>query len=200
MSPGNNPYNGGNKSPYGGMNNQKPINTAGGAKSYVSGASNNPYAAADLNSSNNPYAKSPQSQYLKQKVENATRGELTLMLFEGCCKFLKRAKTAFELRQTSPEPMVRVAQIEEINANLIKAENIIMELMASLNFDYDISHKLYPVYNYLYRELVRINFAKDAKALDPVIEIMEGYYETWKEVVKKDRQNKYAKGRDGSFA
>ncbi len=213
MSPENNPYNGGTyNNPFG---TSQKINTNLGRNPYAASAekktpnkgtdsaadSNSQHSDIKINVNNtNPYAAKPQNQYLRQKVETATQGELTLMLFEGCCKFLGRVKDAFELRANSPDPKVRIAQINEINTNIIKSQNIIMELMTSLNFDYDISHKLYPVYNYLYRELVRINFAKDPKGLDAVIDIMQDYYETWKEVVKIDRQNKYSGGQDGSFA
>ncbi|MCH5185015.1 MAG: flagellar export chaperone FliS [Oscillospiraceae bacterium] len=212
MCPGNNPYSGGsNINPFGTMNN-RPIKTGvpganpygnagggtGGIDTVVGNDENAGYAQ------NNPYAKNnsrnaPQDQYLRQRVETASKGELILMLFEGCCKFMYRADKAFDLKENAPTPELRIAQIEEINTNLIKAQNILLELMGSLNFDYDISHKLYPVYNYVYKELVRINYAKNKKGLEPLIKIMEGYCETWKEVLKKDRQNQYSGGQDGSL-
>lgn len=202
MCPANNPYNGGGmRNPFGVPQNRANTSSDNNTtnsnmqKSAAEANLNNPYAQAEANN-----APKSQSEYLRQKVATASKGELTLMLFEGCCKFLKRAEAAFELRETSKDPRERIAQIEIINTNIIKAENIIMELMTSLNFDYDISHKLYPVYNYLYRELLRINFEKDGKALPAVTEVMEWYYDIWKEVVKKDRQNQYSQGTDGSFA
>lgn len=193
MCPGNNPYSGGNNiNPFGVSN---PYNAK---NSFASGGEQ------PIDMKNNPYAKKSaaqsQEQYLRQRIETASKGELTLMLFEGCCKFLNRAEKAFEIRETSDDVQEKIKMMEEINTNLLKAQNILLELMSSLNFDYDISHKLYPVYNYLYRELVRINFAKDGKALPPVIKILEDYHETWKEVVKKDRKNQYANGQNGSFA
>jgi len=201
MCPANNPYNGGNmRNPFGVPQN-RPNTGSNNTASYTqstntkSTASYNPYAQAEANN-----APKSQSEYLRQKVATASKGELTLMLFEGCCKFLKRAEAAFETREKSKDPKERIAQIEIINTNIVKAENIIMELMTSLNFDYDISHKLYPVYNYLYRELLRINFEKDGKSLSAVTEVMEWYYDVWKEVVKKDRQNQYSQGTNGSFA
>ncbi|MCX7714662.1 MAG: flagellar export chaperone FliS [Clostridia bacterium] len=131
----------------------------------------------------NPYEK-----YRENSVKTASQGELTLMLFEGCWKFLKKAKTAIIEKNVS-----------EAHNNLIKAQKIVLELMNSLNFNYEISHDLYSVYDYIYRELIKINMKKDAERLEPIIEIIYGYYETWKEVIKKDRISKHAGVSDGGY-
>lgn len=123
----------------------------------------------------NPYGK-----YKENSIMTASPGEITLMLFEGCWKFLKKAKIALDERN-----------IQESSNNLIKAQNIVIELMDSLDFNYEISHNLFKVYEFVYHELVEINITKDAERIVPIIDIMYGYYETWKEVVKKDRIEKH---------
>jgi len=130
----------------------------------------------------NPYEK-----YKENNVLTAGPGEITVMLFEGCVKFLKTAKIAIEEKD-----------ITNANNFLIKAQNIIMELMQSLNFAYEISHSLFAHYEYIYRELIQVNIHKDAKRLEPIIQVMEEYSETWKEAVKIDRKNKHNNG-DGSY-
>lgn len=129
------------------------------------------------------YPGNPYEKYKENSINTASPGELTLMLFEGCWKFLKKAKIAIEEKN-----------IQESNNNLVKAQNIILELINSLDFNYEISHNLFSVYEYIYRELIQINIKKDAERLEPIIDIIYGYYETWKEVIKKDRINK----QDGS--
>ncbi|PIB39900.1 flagellar export chaperone FliS, partial [Pseudomonas sp. 2588-5] len=62
---------------------------------------------------NNPYAT-----YKQTSIETKSKGELTLMLYDGCIKFIKRAEIAIHNKN-----------LEEKNTNLIKAQNIIRELM-----------------------------------------------------------------------
>ncbi len=126
------------------------------------------------------YPMNPYEKYRENSIMTASPGEITLMLFEGCWKFLKKAKIALEEKD-----------IQESHNNLIKAQNIVVELIESLDFNYEISHNLFKVYEFVYEELIQINVTKDAKRIDPIIDIMYGYYETWKEVVKKDRADKH---------
>lgn len=135
------------------------------------------------------YPVNPYEKYKENSVKTASPGEITLMLFEGCWKFLKKAKIALEEKN-----------ISESHNNLIKAQNIMIELMESLDFNYEISHNLFKVYEFVYNELIQINMTKDAKRIDPIIDIMYGYYDTWKEVIKKDRIDKQADAGAGGYA
>ena len=87
----------------------------------------------------NPYEK-----YKQNSIMTASAGEGILMLFDGCLKFLKQAYKAID------EKNITVS-----NANLIKAQNIILELMSSLDFSYEISNSLFSHYSYIYKELVK---------------------------------------------
>lgn len=42
----------------------------------------------------------PYQQYQQQSVMTATPGELTLMLYNGCIKFMKQARMAVEDRKS----------------------------------------------------------------------------------------------------
>ncbi len=132
------------------------------------------------------YPMNPYEKYKENSIYTKSPGELTLMLFEGCWKFLKKAKVAMEEKN-----------IQDASNNLIKAQNIILELINSLDFNYEISHNLFKVYDYVYHELIQINLKKDVKRLEPIIDIMYGYYETWQEAVKQDRINKHSSGAGG---
>ena len=72
---------------------------------------------------NNPYAK-----YQNSAVNTSTPGELTLMLYNGCLKFIAQAKKAVE-----------VNNIEEKNKAVQKAQAIISELMLTLDKSYPVS-------------------------------------------------------------
>ena len=84
--------------------------------------------------------------YKKQQVMTATPEALTLMLYNGCLKFIK-------------EGVEQLAEknYEASNISLQKAQNIISEFRITLNMDYEISHQLMPLYNYAYDRLVEGN-------------------------------------------
>lgn len=102
--------------------------------------------------------------YQAQSVLTATPGQLVLMLYDGVLRFLARAKEALQ----SPEGTPR--RIDTINTNLIKAQNILIELQASLNRDAGGEHaaNLDRLYDYYSRRLLEANIKK---TVEPVIEV-----------------------------
>ncbi|MFC5540412.1 flagellar export chaperone FliS [Ureibacillus sp. FSL K6-3587] len=118
--------------------------------------------------------------YKQNSVNTASPGELTLMLYNGCIKFLNLAKKAMEEKN-----------IEEKNTNLQKAQNIITELMVTLNMEYEISKQIYPLYEYMNRRLVEANIKNDTEMVDEVIGLATEFRDTWKEVIKLNRQQQF---------
>lgn len=127
---------------------------------------------------NNPY-----QSYKQNSVNTASPGELTLMLYNGCLKFINLAKKAIEENN-----------IQERNKNIQKAEQIIQELMVTLNLDYEISKNLMSLYDYLYHRLVEANIQNSIEILNEVEEMVTQFRDTWKEAIKLDRQKKYGEG------
>lgn len=124
---------------------------------------------------NNPY-----QSYQQNAVKTASPGELSLMLYNGCLKFMTLAKKA-----------IQEGNIEEKNTNLLKAQNIIREFMVTLNMDVKVSQDLMVMYDYLYRRLVDANIKNDLA----IIEEVEGYVkelrDTWKEAIQVNRQGQF---------
>jgi flagellar protein FliS len=127
---------------------------------------------------NNPY-----QSYQANAVQTASPGELTLMLYNGCLKFIKLARKAIEEKN-----------IEEKNTNLLKAQKIIQELMVTLNMDYEVAKNMMMMYDYIYRRLVEANIKADAAILDEVEEYVTEFRDTWKQVIQLNRQQQYAQG------
>lgn len=117
---------------------------------------------------NNPY-----QTYQNQSVATANPGELTLMLYNGCLKFIRMAKLAIEQKS--------IAQSHE---NIIKAQNIIQELAATLNPVYEISGQLAQLYDYIERRLVEANIRKDTGILNEVEELVTELRNTWSQAMK----------------
>ncbi|WP_088041551.1 flagellar export chaperone FliS [Bacillus sp. EAC] len=127
--------------------------------------------------------KNPYEQYQQNSVNTASPGELTLMLYNGCLKFIHLAKSA-----------IAQQNFEERNKNIIKAQNIIRELMVTLNMDIEVSEQLMQMYDYMNRRLVDANIKNDSSILDEVEGFVTEFRDTWKEVIQVNRQKMYADG------
>lgn len=118
--------------------------------------------------------------YRQNSVTTASPGELTLMLYNGCLKFLTKAKKAIEEKN-----------IEEKNKNIQKAQAIINELIVTLNMDYEISKQMYPLYDYMNRRLIEANIKNDIEIIDEVMGFVTEFRDTWKQVIQVNRQQQY---------
>ncbi|GGB43749.1 flagellar export chaperone FliS [Fictibacillus barbaricus] len=115
--------------------------------------------------------------YQNNSVQTASPGELTLMLYNGCLKFIGLARTAIELKNT-----------EQKNTNLLKAQKIIQELMVTLNMDVEISKSMMQMYDYINRRLIEANIQSDVTILDEVEDYVTDFRNTWKEVIQINRR------------
>lgn len=120
------------------------------------------------------------NQYKQNSVLTATPEELTLMLYEGAIKFMNIAKYSIENKDTG-----------KAHTSLIRAQDIIMELNYSLDMNYDISHELRSLYEFVLSKLIDANIKKDATAVDEAIYVVNEMKDTWKEVMKIIKQKVY---------
>jgi flagellar protein FliS len=125
----------------------------------------------------------PYQSYQTNAVQTASPGELTLMLYNGCIKFIKLAKKAIEENN-----------IPEKNTNLQKAQKIIQELMVTLDMKYEVSKNLMSLYDYMNRRLIEGNVKNDIVILDEVEAFVTELRDTWKEVIKQNRIQQYGQG------
>ena len=125
--------------------------------------------------------------YKKQQVMTATPEALTLMLYNGCLKFIKEGLEALDEKN-----------YENANISFQKAQNIISEFRVTLNMDYEISHQLLPLYNYAYDRLVEGNMKGDPAIIKEADDIMIGLRDAWSGAMKKAREEKGVQGAEGS--
>lgn len=119
----------------------------------------------------------PYEAYQNNSVTTASPGELTLMLYNGCLKFIHLAKQA-----------IREGDIEKRNTNIQKAQNIISELNVTLNMDITLSQNLRSLYEYANRRLIEANIHQDVSILEEVEELISELRDTWKQVIQINRQ------------
>ena len=118
--------------------------------------------------------------YKQNSVTTASPGDLTLMLYNGCIKFIGKAREA-----------IKEKNIEVKNTNIQKAQAIISELMSTLNMDIDISKQMLPLYEYMNHQLVQANSKNDISTLDEVEGLVTEFRDTWKEVIRINRQKQH---------
>jgi flagellar protein FliS len=112
--------------------------------------------------------------YKKATVETAAPGKLLLMLFDGAIRNIDNAKKAIEDKD-----------VNTAHNLIVKTQNIVLEFIASLNMEYEISNNLFNLYEYLYYQLVQANAGKDIGKLDEVREFLTQFRDTWEEAMKK---------------
>jgi flagellar secretion chaperone FliS len=130
---------------------------------------------------NNPY-----QQYQHNSVFTARPEELTLMLYNGAIKFLKQAKISIEK-----------ADVEKTHKNITRAQDIIIELMSSLDLQYDVSHNLFSLYDFMNYWLTQANIHKfdgGTQKIDDVIKLIEDLRETWTEAMKTSKMSQQKSG------
>ncbi|MBD8071405.1 flagellar export chaperone FliS [Bacillus sp. PS06] len=125
----------------------------------------------------------PYQQYQTNAATTASPGELTLMLYNGCLKFIHLAGKAIE-----------EGNIEERNTNIQKAQNIIREFMVTLNMDIEISKSLMSMYDYMNRRLMDANLKNDLEILKEVEGYVVDFRNTWKEAIQINKQAKPMQG------
>jgi flagellar secretion chaperone FliS len=125
--------------------------------------------------------QNPYQSYQQNSVTTASPGELTLMLYNGCLKFILQAKKA-----------IADKNIEAKNTNIQKAQNIIRELMVTLNMDQEVSQNMMSLYDYMNRQLIEANLKSDVAILDEVEGLVIEFRDTWKEVIQVNRQKQFS--------
>ena len=118
-------------------------------------------------------------QYRRTQIQTSDPGDLLIMLFQGGLKFSKLALEAMHQED-----------IEKTHNNLVKAQNIVMELLAALNFEAggDVALNLEQLYNYMLHRLHEANMKKTPEPLEEVIQMLTELHETWFTVVQESKR------------
>lgn len=112
-------------------------------------------------------------QYQKTSMETTSPGKLLLMLFDGGIKSLHSAKVAIDDKD-----------INKAHHEIIRVQDIVMELMSTLKMDYEISKSLMALYEYYLQQLVEANVKKDKAILDEVLDFFTQMHDAWEQAIK----------------
>ena len=100
------------------------------------------------------------------------------MLYDGA---IKNASFAVE--------HMKSGEIEKVHNCLIKAKNIVTELMATLNMEKggEVAKNLQSLYSYMFSQLIEANMEKKTQPIVVVIELLKELRVAWVEINKKSK-------------
>jgi len=133
----------------------------------------------------NPYGFA--RAYQTQSVLTASPGQLVLMLFDGALRFLSQAQDSFASDESNPK------RVEQINGSLVKAQNILIELRATLNLEAggDYASNLDRLYEYYIRRLFEANVKKRVEPVIEVERLLRQVRDGWAEMLRKEEASRY---------
>ena len=112
-------------------------------------------------------------KYKKVDVSTASQNKLIIMLYDGAIKFLETACSAMDKKHGT----------EEAHNNILKAQEIIYELLASLNYEAgEIADRLASIYTYMNQKLTEGNISKTKPPLLEVIRYLKELKTAWEGV------------------
>ncbi|RME90974.1 MAG: flagellar export chaperone FliS [Candidatus Hydrogenedentota bacterium] len=112
--------------------------------------------------------------YKSSQVETASQQELIVMLYDGAIRFLdEAAKNADDFKK-----------YDIVNRNILKAQDIITELMLSLDMDKggEIAQNLFNLYAFMKKELLEANIEKSREKIEGVIKLLKELREAWAQI------------------
>ncbi|MDR6553574.1 flagellar protein FliS [Paenibacillus qinlingensis] len=117
-------------------------------------------------------------KYQNNQVNTALPEELTLMLYNGAIKFIKQAKSAVqEKNQTMANEFSK------------KVQDIISELIITVDRSYPVSEQLLIMYDYMNWRMIQANIQKDVAMLDEVEDLLVQFRDTWKAAMSLSKQH-----------
>lgn len=123
------------------------------------------------------------SAYRTTSVKTASQGKLIIMLYDECIRQLTTALEKFDGNKK-----IEPQKIEKFGACIIKAQEIITELMVSLDMDAggEIAKNLLNLYVYFNQELLDSNVQRNPDKIKFVKEMMMQLRSTWAEIINSN--------------
>ena len=140
--------------------------------------------------------KNASSTYKETTIRTAGQGQLIVMLYDEAIKQLTKA---VDLLESDKSDKKDPGKIELISKAVMKTEEILTELMVSLDFDQggEISKNLFSLYTWFNRELVEANISRDTDRILRVKEMLTDLRNTWSAIANQapaEKHNREAVG------
>jgi flagellar secretion chaperone FliS len=120
----------------------------------------------------------PLQSYRETRVRTASQGRLVVMLYDEAIKQIDIACSYLD--QSSK-------QLDLVHNAVVRAQEVVTELMVSLDFDHggEIARNLFNLYIYFHNQLMEANVRKETKPLKEVRDFLATLRDAWVEIAKK---------------
>jgi len=115
--------------------------------------------------------------YRQNSIFTASPEELTLMLYNGLIKFIMLAQKSIDEKD-----------VQKAHDSIIRAQDILIEFKATLDMQYELSHGLALLYDYMLERLFDANMKKDNEILAEVLHFAKDLRDTWAQAMKLAKQ------------
>ncbi len=128
-------------------------------------------------------------QYKSNEISTVSQGRLIVMLYEGAIRFLNLA-----IENNTPR------KYDVVNNNILKAQEIVTELMLALNMENggEVANNLLGIYVYIKKRLLEANMRKESEIMSEIIKYLEDLKNAWEEIEKKEKASVVAMPAPGS--
>jgi flagellar protein FliS len=122
------------------------------------------------------------SAYRETRIKTASQGQLIIMLYDEAVKHLDRG---LELLGANVAGKKDPGKIESIGKSILKAQEIITELMVSLDFEQggEIAKNLFSLYTWFIQELLEAYIKQDVRRITIIRNQMNELRSAWSEIV-----------------
>jgi flagellar protein FliS len=129
--------------------------------------------------------KNALSTYRETRIKTASQGQLIIMLYDEAIKQLDRGLDLLEKNSSGKKDPGR---IEHIGKAILKTQEIITELIVSLDFDQggEIARNLFSLYTWFNKELLEANISQDIRRLTIVRNMVNELRGAWSEIIAKN--------------
>ena len=122
------------------------------------------------------------STYKETRIKTASQGQLIIMLYGEAVRQLDLALDLLEVNDSGKKDPGR---IEKVSKAVVKTQEIVAELMVSLDFEQggDIAKNLFSLYTWFNRELMEANIGQDVQRISGVRNLIEELRSAWQRIV-----------------
>ena len=124
------------------------------------------------------------SAYKETRIRTASPGQLIIMLYDEAVKQLDKGLELLYLNKSSKQDPSR---IEVIGKAIIKARDIVTELMVSLDFEQggEIAQNLFALYTWFNKELLEAHITMDIARIGTVKNQLADLRSAWVDIAAK---------------
>jgi flagellar protein FliS len=116
--------------------------------------------------------------YLRIQTETASPGQLIIMLYDALLRSLARAEEAIDR-----------GDIEVAHRSLLRSQDVILELIASLDLDAEgeagvMARQMAPLYEYIYRRTLDASLRKDVAPVQEAVRLVLPLRAAWQSALE----------------